>query len=210
MGDADALQRILAEMDVSRETTERLKAYVDLLLKWTKRINLIGKGTTAEIWDRHILDSTQLWPLRPPHARIWLDMGSGGGLPGVVIAILAAEQARDLDLTLMESDLRKSVFLQTVARELGLAYRVVTERIENAAPVKADVVSARALAPLGTLLAWTERHRAQNGTALLLKGRRYQDELTEARALWHVEPEVIQSRSDPSGVILRIGDFRRV
>jgi len=197
------------ELDVSRETEERLATYVALLLRWTRRINLISKSSAETVWDRHIHDSAQLWDRRPAGVQNWLDLGSGGGLPGIVLAILAAEKAPDIQLTLMESDERKGVFLQTVLRELGLSARVRIERIETAAPAGADVITARALAPLVTLLGWAERHRADGCICLFPKGRSYREELTEARRVWHVEPSIIPSRTDPDGVILRIGDFSR-
>lgn len=204
------LGQLRAALGVSRETCGRIDAYVELLLKWTKSINLISKSSAEEIWTRHVADSTQLWALRPAAARHWLDLGAGGGLPGLVIAILAAELAPEMQVTLIESDLRKAAFLQTAARDLGLPVRILAERIEAAPPQDAEVISARALAPLAELLAMAERHAAPGAILLFPKGRSAAEELTAARAIWHVDAEAIPSQTDPASAILRIGDFRRV
>lgn len=155
-------------------------------------------------------DSAQLFALAPPGASHWLDMGAGGGLPGIVIAILAAEQEPELRITLLESDERKAVFLNTAKRSLGLSYDVVNARIEAADPVGADVISARALAPLERLLCYAERHRAPDAICLFPKGRTHAEELTHAKNFWHVDAEAIQSRTNPESVVLRIKEFSRV
>ena len=130
---------------VSRETEDRLRAYAALIEKWTPKINLISRSTIPEIWARHILDSVQIVQLAPENWGSWTDLGSGGGLPGCVAAILAPENAH---VTLVESDQRKVAFLRTVQRELDLPMTVLAERIEDADVAPADVVSARALAAL--------------------------------------------------------------
>lgn len=189
---------------VSRETSDRLDRYQNLLLRWTERINLIAPSTRASIATRHIADSLQLWPHAPAEARSWVDLGSGGGLPGLVIAIIAAEQRPGLTVTLVESDQRKAVFLRHAAAELGLPARVVARRIESLPPMPQDVISARALAPLPRLLELS-RPFLHSGTVLLFpKGRSAHSELTEARRHWHIEVEAVPSRTDRQGVLLRI------
>ena len=189
---------------VSRETEERLHAYVDLLLRWTQRINLIAPSTRGEVWPRHIHDSLQLWSHTPEAARSWIDLGSGGGLPGVVVAIVAAEQRPEIQVDLVESDQRKAAFLRHCATTLNLNVRVLPERIERLAPKAYDVISARALAPLTRLLAISEPLRNDRSVLLFPKGATAHSELTEARRHWHIECEEVPSRTDPAGTILRI------
>lgn len=189
--------------DVPRETRLSLEVLVELVRKWTPRINLVAPATIDNIWARHVEDSLQLWPLRPIAARSWIDLGSGAGFPGLVIAACDP----DLLVTLVEADSRKSVFLKTAAREMGLSVDIRTDRIENMAPKPFDVISARALAPLPKLLALAHRFRSPGGVALFPKGRSGDSELTEARAAWHIRAEPIPSRTDPAGTILRVLEF---
>jgi len=192
--------------NVSRETSLLLDRYVSLLLRWTPKINLIGKSTQDEVWDRHIEDSLQLVPEEP--VRHWVDLGSGGGLPGIVLAICLKDQGTKV--TLVESDLRKATFLRTVSHELDLNVTVWSERIEEVEPLDADVVSARALAPLPKLLGFVERHMAHDGRALLLKGENWRQELQLAQEIWSFSYQAKPSRASRGGVILEVGDLVRV
>ena len=139
-----------------------------------------------------------------------LDVGSGGGFPGLVVAILAAEKAPGLRVTLVDSDLRKAAFLTTVVRELGLNTTVCSERIESLAPLGADVLSARALAPLPQLLAYAARHLAEGGLAILPKGATHERELASALEHWRFSVQKHPSRTDPDAVLLVLGDITRV
>lgn len=189
---------------VSRETLERLRAFHDLLLQWTRRINLIASSTRSDAWTRHIADSLQLWQHAPEDARTWIDLGSGGGLPGLVIAIVAAEKNPSLSITLVESDQRKAAFLLQCKQRLGLPVDIHNDRIEHLPAMPQDVVSARALAPLPRLLTLSQRFRHPRTVLLFPKGRRADFELTEARRHWHIEVEEIPSRTDPEGKLLKI------
>ncbi len=200
----------LRAVDVSRETLERLAAYEHLLKKWNPSINLVAKSTLPTIWRRHFLDSAQLFALARHHEGHWADLGAGGGFPGLVIAIMAMERAPGLRVTCVESDQRKAAFLRTVVRELGLPARVLAERAEEAAPLQADVLSARALAPLARLLPQAERHLKPGGQALFPKGESFRDELSEALETWSFQSEEYPSITDGSAVILSLGDIRRV
>jgi 16S rRNA (guanine527-N7)-methyltransferase len=200
----------LADVGVSRETEAKLKAFADLVARWTPRINLVSVASLAEIEDRHILDSAQLLAYAPLGWSHWADLGSGGGFPGIVIAILAAETAPAARITLVESDQRKATFLRTAIRELGLTAQVQTARAETLAPLSADVVSARALAPLAQLLPLALRHLALGGRALFPKGRRAQDEITEARRDWRFGLTTHPSRTDPEARILQIEGIAHV
>jgi 16S rRNA (guanine527-N7)-methyltransferase len=202
--------RFLREMrelgvDVSRETLDRLGALVDTLVRWQKAINLVGRTTMEDVWTRHVLDSAQLAPLIPADAKSLADLGSGGGFPGLVLAALRP----DLDMTLIEVDARKAAFLGEAGRRMALRKppRVVIGRIEEAPATKADVVTARALAPLGQLLAWAARHRADTAICLFHKGKGWQSELTEATKDWDITCQPLTSKTDRDAVILRIGSY---
>jgi len=203
-----AAQRRLRELGpgVSRETLARLETMVETLLRWQKAINLVGRATLDDIWTRHILDSAQLAPLIPPAARRLADLGSGAGFPGLVLAALRPE----LDVTLIESDARKSAYLGEAARRMGLPNqpKVVVSRVEAAAPAQADLVTARALAPLGQLLTWADRHRANHAICLFHKGKDWKVELTGAMKDWEIECTPQPSVTNRDAVILRIGSYR--
>ncbi|OZB17237.1 MAG: 16S rRNA (guanine(527)-N(7))-methyltransferase RsmG [Rhodobacterales bacterium 34-62-10] len=198
------------ELNVSRETFQRLEVYVALLEKWTPKINLISKATIPDIWSRHIRDSVQVFRYGPQHFTHWLDLGSGGGMPGLIVAILSAEKPNESQVSLVESDGRKAAFLRTVLRETGVPGQVLCERIENLAPQQADVISARALADLSTLLGYTQRHLQPDGVALFSKGLRWENEVEIARREWSFTLEALKSETEKGSVILRIGDIARV
>ena len=188
-------------LDVSRETNERLAALVALLTKWNATVNLVSKDTLAQVWDRHIIDSAQIFNLGDSAAS-WVDMGSGGGFPGLVVAILAAEKRPLMQIVLIESDQRKAAFLRQASQSLGISVKVISERIEAVEPLNADVVSARALAPLPLLCSFASRHLAANGAAIFLKGRNFQAELIAAQEHWNFSLESYQSVTDVSSSVL--------
>jgi 16S rRNA (guanine527-N7)-methyltransferase len=192
-------------VDVSRETRDQLEALALTLARWQKAINLVGKGTLEDVWARHILDSAQLLPLIPRGAQSLADLGSGGGFPGLVLAALRP----DLQVTLIEADARKGAFLGEAGRRMGLKNqpKVVTSRIEAAPPAGADVVTARALAPLGQLLAWAAPHRADTAICLFHKGKGWQVEVSEAKKDWDLEAQPFSSVTDRDAVLLRISQF---
>jgi 16S rRNA (guanine527-N7)-methyltransferase len=190
--------------NVSRETCERLDAYVALLTHWNRRINLVSPATVKTVWTRHIADSIQLFDLAPPAASSWLDLGAGAGLPGLPIAALAAEKVPGLHVTLVESDSRKAAFLAAAARAMQLDVTIEPHRIEVLAPRPYDIVSARALAPLGRLCALAHRFSGPGTVFLFPKGARLDSELTAAATSWHIRAERIVSRTDPEATVLRI------
>lgn len=196
---------------VSRETSERLARFCALVAKWNPAINLVSRASLKDLETRHLLDSMQLFQHLPAHAQRWADLGSGGGFPGLVVAILAAGAAPKLSVDLIESDRRKAAFLRTAAHDLGLEnVTVFAERIETVSQRHADVISARALAPLADLLGHAERHLAPSGIALFLKGAQHATEIDVALASWRFDVQKIPSRTDPQAVILKIGGIARV
>lgn len=191
-------------LNVSRETLSQLGKLLEILEKWQKAINLVAPQTLPDAWRRHILDSAQIWPLAPPSARVWVDFGSGGGFPGLVLAILGAPE-----IHLLESDQKKAVFLREAARELGLeGVQVHAQRIEAVNPFPADILTARALAPLGDLLALAQPFFGAQTLALFPKGRAASDELTLARKIWQFECETRPSQTSPESHILMIRHVR--
>jgi 16S rRNA (guanine527-N7)-methyltransferase len=197
-----------AACTVSRETLERLRRYAEMLLKWQKSINLVSADSLNDLWRRHMLDSAQLQPLLPPQTQSLVDMGSGAGFPGLVLAILGVPTVH-----LIESDAKKCVFLAEASRAAGLtpgANPVIHRaRIEDVSGVRADVVTARACAPVLQLLAYAEPFLDADSICLFPKGGRAEEELTAAAKTWRMSVERIPSLSDPSGTILRMRQVAR-
>jgi 16S rRNA (guanine527-N7)-methyltransferase len=193
-----AIEMAGAGVDVSRETLERLENYLELLQRWQAAVNLVGASTLADPWRRHILDCAQIAPHVPRTAATVLDLGSGAGLPGLVLALLGVPGVH-----LVESDQRKAQFLREAARVTQAPVSVHAVRIEEL-ELRADVVTARALAPLPRLLGLASRFLAPQSLCLFLKGETALDELTGARQSWHMQCEIVPSRSGASGVLLKL------
>lgn len=194
-------------LDVSRETLQKLEELAILVQKWSRKINLVSQIDVNQIWDRHILDSAQVLDAAPKAWRRWVDLGSGGGFPGLVVSVLAEGGQK---VVLVESDGRKAAFLQSASISLDLDTEVINARVENISPQKADVVSARALAPLDDLLTYAAPHVLSGGICLFLKGAKSDDELTRARRNWNMSVDKIPSKTESSGTILKIGALSRV
>jgi 16S rRNA (guanine527-N7)-methyltransferase len=191
-------------LNVSRETIGRLDEFEALVRKWTKGINLVSKSSLDDLWTRHIVDSAQLYLLAPPEWRVWADIGSGGGFPGIVIAILALELKPEATITLVESDQRKATFLRTASRLLGLRTNVVSDRIENISPLGVDVLSARALSSLTQLIEMAKPHLDPQGTAIFPKGETVQSEIDAAQTAWSFDLTQTASITHPNAWILTI------
>lgn len=196
--------------NVSRETMARLASYGRLLETWQGAINLVSRSSLGDLWRRHMLDSAQLAELITPvgpdpgRAPIILDLGSGAGFPGLVLAIMGAGEVH-----LVEANKRKCIFLEAVARETATAVTVHARRIEELPHFDADVITARALAPLDRLLALAAPFLSPQGLCLFLKGRMVNQELTAAQKHWNMRVDRLASASDPTGVILRLRDLTR-
>ena len=184
---------------VSRETLARLEAYAELLTRWSARINLIGRDTIADLWRRHILDSAQLRAFVPDRARNMIDLGSGAGLPGLVLAILGVP-----GVELVEADSRKCAFLREAVRITETDAVIRPCRIEAVPRHPVDVVTARACAPLDRLLGLAEPFLSPDSECLFLKGERVEEELTLVREGWTMSASVEQSLSDRRGIVLRL------
>ena len=189
---------------VSRETLARLEAYAALLTRWSARINLVGRDTIADLWRRHILDSAQLRPFIADTAKSVIDLGSGAGFPGLVLAILGVR-----GVELVDADSRKCAFLREAVRITETDATIRPCRIEVVPRHPVDIVTARACAPLDRLLGLAEPFLAPDSECLFLKGERVEEELTLARKHWTMTVSTCQSRSDPRGVILRLRQVAR-
>ena len=182
----------------------RLEAYADLLVHWSAHINLVGATTLGDLWRRHLLDSAQLFAHVPPATQSLVDLGSGAGFPGLVLAILGVR-----GVELIEADARKCAFLREAARITEVDVTIRPCRIQAVPPHPVDVVTARACAPLERLLGLAEQFLADKTECLFLKGERVEDELTLARKRWTMTATLCQSVSDPRGVVLRLQQVAR-
>lgn len=209
MTDDEIQSRLANILPVSRETFERLQVYVNRLTEWQRKTNLVSPSTLDEIWDRHIADSLQCIALKPDVSR-WLDLGSGGGLPGMVIAAVMAEQAGG-SVTLVESNQKKTAFLRQVARQMGAPAKVMSKRIEqvDAPDLKPEIVTARALTALPNLLELASPWLEKGATGLFHKGREYERELADCDGLWRFDLIKHKSSTSDDSVILEISNLQR-
>lgn len=197
-----------SDLDVSRETLGRLKTYGALLVKWQKAKNLVSNSTLKDIWRRHFLDSAQLAPklaevFGKQHLKM-LDIGSGAGFPGLVLAAMGVGHAH-----MVEANGRKCIFMRQVCLETGADAQIHNVRIEDIPPFEVDIITSRACARIGQLLDWSEPFLFCNPEIWLLKGESAEEELTEAQACWNMTINRFDSKSDPSGVMLRLCDIKR-
>ena len=191
-------------LNVSRETLDKLETFSELLKRWNPRINLVSTRDIERVWERHIVDSAQIYPHLAGHDGVWVDIGSGGGFPGIVTAIIATEENPSADVHLIESDQRKCAFLRQVAREIALPITVHAKRVEATETKNVSIITARAFASVTKILDMTTGLRSEMTKYLLLKGRTYESELTEAEQSWKLKVETIPSRTDPEGTILAL------
>lgn len=202
-------EEFLSKTNVSRETLALYQAWHRLLVKWNSKINLVAKSTLPDFWTRHALDSWQITPFLRDSDKTILDFGSGGGFPGLAVAIAKVEDA-DVRVIMTESAGKKASFLKTVSRELGLPTVIHSDRIESLDPFPADTITARAFAPLDRLLGYAEPFLASHTQLLLLKGVAVDEELESARRQWTFECEAVKSLSDDDGCILKIKNVSRL
>jgi 16S rRNA (guanine527-N7)-methyltransferase len=203
----------------SDDVLARLRAYAALLEKWQRKINLVGGGSLGDVWRRHILDSAQLGPYLSPGlpaggkgaAKIIADIGSGAGFPGLVLAITQAGTGAEAgaEFHLIESHQRKCAFLKEANRITGAGVVIHHNRIEKMSGFKADIVIARGVAPLETLLQYAFPMLKKGGQCFFLKGKKWDEELTETQKKWIMKESMTQSLSDPSGMILKLEAIKR-
>lgn len=205
-----AQERIAEDDFVSRETSELLLQLEQLVQKWNPVVNLVSKDSVQHIRDRHIIDSMQLFRLVEFTDGLWADLGSGGGFPGLVVAILMKEKDHKGQICLVEADQRKSAFLREASRQLELPVKIVSARIEDVQPMNASVISARALSDLSQLCGFAKRHMHPDGVALFPKGARHREEIESAKLSWNFDLVVHPSLTNPSAAILEVRNIHHV
>lgn len=186
-----------------------LLTFQDLFLRWNARINLASSGGRDEFWSRHVLDSLQVFHVKQDWSGHYLDLGTGGGLPGIPVALAIRDKGISARISFIESDTRKAAFLKTACRVLDLDICIETKRIETLRPMQADILTARALAPLEKLLSYLELHRKKDGTALLPKGKNWVQEVEEARQKFSFDFVAHPSHTNADSRILEIGRVER-
>lgn len=190
---------------VSRETIEKLEIYISLLQQWNKKINLVSQQGMDQVWKRHVYDSFQLIRYLDSSVKSIADLGSGGGFPGLILAL-----STDIPVILIESDMRKTIFLREVLRQTKTQATVLCQRIENVNAISVDVVTARALTSLTQLLEFSKNILNKNGYCLFLKGRSVNLEIEEAQKNWKINYKTFSSQTNADGVIVKINQFERV
>lgn len=204
------MEKFECKYNVSRETFNQLKTYEASLHEWQTRMNLVSKNSLEFAWQRHFLDSMQLFSLLPEDAKVLYDFGSGAGFPGMVLAIMAQEKTPYLKVKLVESIAKKTLYLNEVKNLIGLGnVEVLNQRIESIKAEPADVITSRALASLTDLLMYAQKFCTQKTKCIFLKGKSYQSEIDEAKKSWSFKVEVLPSKESDEGVILIITDIHK-
>ena len=194
----------IKSLNVSRETLKGFYEYKTLLSKWNEKINLVSKNTLVDIWERHFLDSGQIIEHVEASGKRWVDVGSGAGFPGLVVALLLRDRKIDCNLVLVEKNQKKVLFLNEVIRKLNLNVKVVNNNIYTLEPLNADILTARAFSELNNLIEIAFRHRKKEGICLFLKGENYRIELDKTLNYWFFDYDIVDSLSSSSGKIIRV------
>ena len=196
--------------NVSRETFDKLKSCQTMLSEWQQKFNLVSSNTLEDSWNRHFLDSAQLFPLLPKDAEVMYDFGSGAGFPGMVLAIMANEKMPRLQVNLVESTTKKTLYLNAVREQLGVRVNVLNDRIEKLPTAKADVITSRALASLNELLGYAVRFCKPETVCIFPKGKKYAEELAEAHRCWRFKCQILPSCQSEEGRILVITSLSKI
>ena len=197
----------IIEKYVSRETMDKLKAYEQLLCEWQNKFNLVSKASLQDAWNRHFLDSIQLFEYIPSNSKIMFDFGSGAGFPGMVLAIIAAEKMPQLKINLVESIKKKTLYLNAVKEMFDVNVNIINDRIENISRTCADVITSRAMCNLNDLLKYSNRLSNKKTTLIFPKGKSYKDELSLAQKFWNFDCKVVENKINKDGVILVINNL---
>lgn len=205
------MKNFMDEYSVSRETFERLKTYEKSLHEWQKRFNLVSNASLEHAWERHFLDSAQLFKLIPDGTRTLVDFGSGAGFPGMVLAIMAAEKTPYLNFRLVESIGKKTLYLNEVKKIAGLNnVEIVNDRIENIETMAADVITSRAMCSLKELLKYARKFAGPQTVGIFPKGKKYSEEISEARKEWSFDCRIVPSEVSEEGVVLVITKIKKL
>lgn len=205
------IENELSQYNVSRETIEKLEKFAELLKEWNLKMNLVSRNSLEMLWERHILDSAQLIDYIPPTTKCLLDIGSGAGFPGIVLAILMQEKNSNAKIILVESITKKTVYLKDVCEKLGLNnVRVENARVENLNISQPDIITARAVAALDILCKYMNKVAGNKCESLFLKGRSYEEEVLAAKQNWQFNLKVLKNRYCENGVILNLSRLRKI
>lgn len=204
------MKNTVIENSVSRETLERLKAYEASLHEWQKKFNLVSNASLEDAWNRHFLDSMQLFNFIPKTARTLCDFGSGAGFPGMVLAIMAKEKTPYLKVSLIESIRKKTLYLNEVNKITEANAVIINDRIENIPPQSFDVITSRAMASLKDLLNYTKKFFGKNTVCIFPKGKSYAEEIAEAEKFWKFDCKIVSSEMSSEGVILIITNLSAI
>ncbi len=204
------MKNTVMENSVSRETLERLKAYEASLHEWQKKFNLVSNASLEDAWNRHFLDSMQLFNFIPKTARNLCDFGSGAGFPGMVLAIMAKEKTPYLKVSLIESIKKKTLYLNEVNKITEANAVIINDRIENIPPQSFDVITSRAMASLKDLLNYTKKFFGKNTVCIFPKGKSYAEEIAEAEKFWKFDCKIVPSEMSSEGVILIITNLSAI
>lgn len=204
------MKNFCEKYNVSRETFDKLKTYQELLLSWQQKFNLVGPATLEDAWNRHFLDSVQLFSLIPKDAEVLYDFGSGAGFPGMVLAIMANEKMPNLEINLVESTGKKTLYLNEVKEQTNTKVNIINERIEKISAQKADVITSRAMASLNDLLGYAIRFCQENTICIFPKGKKYAEELAEAHRHWKFKCQILPSEQSQEGRILVITKLSKI
>lgn len=203
------MKNFMEKYNVSRETFEKLKCYQSLLIEWQANFNLVSQSSLNEAWNRHFLDSAQLFKYIPETAQALVDFGSGAGFPGMVLAIMAKEKTPYLKVTLVESIKKKTLYLKEVAEKTSVDVNIINERIENISFQKFDVITSRAMTSLTDLLGYAFPFCKKETVCIFPKGKKYAEELAEAHKNWLFKCSVEPSEQSEEGRILIIKNIQK-
>lgn len=198
------MKNFIEKYNVSRETFELLKAYKASLVEWQKKFNLVSNSSLEDCWNRHFVDSAQLFKFIPKDAKTLLDFGSGAGFPAMVLAIMAKEKTPYLKISLVESIAKKTLYLNEVKKNCGLDVEILNQRIESLPHKKVDVITSRAMASLKELLKYTQAFCSEKTVCIFPKGKKYAEEIEEARKDWNFDCQIFDSETSDEGKILVI------
>lgn len=204
------MKNFMEKYSVSRETYDRLKTYQSLLTEWQEKFNLVSNNSLNDAWERHFVDSVQLWKFIPENAQNILDFGSGAGFPGMVLAVVAKEKTPYLKVGLVESISKKTLYLKEVSDKLGVNVEVINDRIENIPAQKADVITSRAMTSLNGLLGYAYRFCKPDTICIFPKGKKYAEELAEAHRHWKFKCRIEPSEISEEGRILIVSNLSKI
>ncbi len=204
------MKNFMEKYNVSRETFSKLKLYESLLKEWQLKFNLVSNSSLDDAWNRHFEDSVQLFKYIPENSKVLYDFGSGAGFPGMVLAMIASEKTPYLKVKLIESIGKKTLYLNEVKKQTKTNVEIINDRIENIKAEKADVITSRAMASLSQLLEYTGKFCSKKTVCIFPKGKKFQEEIDEARKKFRFDCQAYDSEVSSEGKILIISNISKI